>query len=324
LTARAQALTRRRALALLVGGAAAAAGMTARIEAAPTVLRVAYIPIENCAQVLYAKELGFFASANLDVQLQPIPYGSAIASAIAANTIDIGYAATVTVATAHSHGLSFVFVAPANEFSVQKMPQPTSGIVVSATSTIRTGRDLNGKTFGTAGLSSLAEFAPRAWVDANGGDSTTLKFVELPFSQLPEALATGRVDAAFITDPFFSQAKANGRVLGYGLDAVAKEFLVGGWIATSAWATAHPAEVAAFAGAVSRATVWARANPAKAVDILVRYLKVDPAIVSSTQRSLFADTLSPALVQPGIDNAARYGKFAHVPAEELIYAPRSR
>jgi NitT/TauT family transport system substrate-binding protein len=309
-------MNRRHALAAL--GAGALAASAARAGATPA-LRVAYIPIENCAQVFYAKEQGFFESAGLDVQLQPIPYGSAIASAIAANSIDVGFAATVTVATAHSRGLPFVFIAPANEFSARA--KPTTGIVVNATSTIRSARDLNGKIFGTAGLGSLAEFAPRAWIDANGGDSTTVKFVELPFSALPDALASGRVDAAFIADPFFSKAQETGRVLGTGLDAVAKEFIVGGWIATPAWAAANAAGVAGFAAAIARATAWANANPLKAADTLVRYLKVDPATVAATPRSIFAERLTPALLQPGIDNASRYGKFAHIPAQDLVYVP---
>jgi NitT/TauT family transport system substrate-binding protein len=311
-------MNRRNALATLAAGAAVLGGASRSI-AAPVPLRVAYIPIENCAQVFYAKEQGFFTDANLDVQLQPIPYGSAIASAIAANSIDVGFAATVTVATAHSRGIPFVFIAPANEFSAQA--KPTTGIVVSAASTIRSARDLNGKIFGTAGLGSLSEFAPRAWIDANGGDASTVKFVELPFPALPEALATGRVDAAFIADPFFSKAKETGRVLGTGLDAVAKEFIVGGWIATPAWAAANAATVAGFSGAVARATAWASANPLKAADTLVRYLKVDPATVAATPRSIFAEHLSLALLQPGIDNASRYGKFAHIPAQDLVYTP---
>jgi NitT/TauT family transport system substrate-binding protein len=312
------AVNRRRALASL-GAGAVAFGTATRAFAKPATIRVAYIPIENCAQVFYAKEQGFFESANLDVQLQPIPYGSAIASAIASNAIDVGFAATVTVATAHAKGLPFVFIAPANEFSARA--QPTTGIVVSAASGVRTARDLNGKIFGTAGLGSLAEFAPRAWIDANGGDSSTVKFVELPFSALPDALASGRVDAAFIADPFFSKAKESGRVLGTGLDAVAKEFIVGGWIATPAWATANAAAVAGFAAAIARATAWANANPLKAADTLVRYLKVDPAAVAATSRSIFAEKLTLALLQPGIDNASRYGKFAHIPAQDLVYVP---
>jgi NitT/TauT family transport system substrate-binding protein len=311
-------MNRRNALTVL-GAGAVALGATTRAGAAKSTLRVAYIPIENCAQVFYAKEQGFFESAGLDVQLQPIPFGSAIATAIAANSIDVGFAATVTVATAHSRGLPFVFIAPANEFSARA--KPTTGIVVGASSTIRSARDLNGKIFGTAGLGSLAEFAPRAWIDANGGDSTTVKFVELPFSALPDALASGRVDAAFIADPFFSKAQETGRVLGTGLDAVAKEFIVGGWIATPAWAAANAGDVAGFAGAIARATAWASANPLKAADTLVRYLKVDPATVAATPRSIFAEKLTPALLQPGIDNASRYGKFAHIPAQDLVYVP---
>lgn len=235
--------------------------------------------------------------------------------------MDIGYATAVTVATAHSHGLPFVFIAPANKFVFRGLREQTSGIIVSATSPIRSARDLNGKTFGAAGLASLSEFGPRAWVDANGGDSSTIKFIEMPFSQLPEAVNAGRIDAAFIVEPFFAKVKETGRLLAVGLDAVAREFIVAGWTATATWAKSHPTEVFAFSSAIERATLWAQQNSTKAADILVQYLKVEPRFVASTQRAVFADKLAPALLQPSVDNAARYGKFSSFQAEELMYVP---
>ena len=62
-------------------------------------------------------------------------------------------------------------------------------MLVAANPTVKSGKDLNGKTIGTPGLNTLGEYGVRAWVDANGGDSTTLRFVELPFPVMPAALA---------------------------------------------------------------------------------------------------------------------------------------
>jgi len=75
-------------------------------------IRVAYVPFEGAAQVLYDKEQGFFAKEGLDVTLQPIPLGSAIASAVASDAVDIGFSAITTLAIAHEKQIPFVIVAP--------------------------------------------------------------------------------------------------------------------------------------------------------------------------------------------------------------------
>jgi len=307
-----------------MGTAALAAALPRPVRAqTPATLRVAYIPTENCATAYYAQELGLFAKAGIDVALEPINFSGAIASAVLAGSIDIGNSSTLTMTVAHHKGLPLVFVAPGNAFRLRKTPE--SGIVVGASSTIRTAADLNGKTFGCAGLGSFGEFIPRAWVDANGGDSSTMKFAEFPNAELGTAVTTGRAAAAFISPPAFSKALGDGcRMLAVASDAVAKEFMGSGWFATTEWAKAHPAAVTAFAGALHDATAWVNANPDKGVDILVKYLKLDRAVLTASERVIFCERLTPGLLQPPINVVARYSKFPAFPAQDLIFVAPPR
>src|ERR1700684_1951539 len=171
---------RRGALSLL-GGAAALPllGAPAAAQSDMTV-RVAYIPFEASAQLIYANELGLWTKAGLNVEMQPIPFGAAIAAAVASNAVDVGYATVMTLASAHSKKIPFTMLAAANAFDVS---QPPGGMLMSANRNVRKGVDLNGKLIGTPGLNTLGEYGVRAWVDAGGGDATTLRFVELPFSE---------------------------------------------------------------------------------------------------------------------------------------------
>jgi NitT/TauT family transport system substrate-binding protein len=312
----------RRSAFLASAAAVAAASSPFPVRADATPVRLAYIPTENNAQAFYAQELGLFAKAGLDVRMQPINFSAAIASGVLSGAIDIGNSSSLTLTVAHNKGLPLVFVAPANAFLLHK-GNAESGIVVAAASPIRVARDLNGKTFGCSGLGSFGEYIPRAWVDANGGDSSTMKFVEAPNAELGAAVSSGRADAAFISPPAFQKALAeeNCRLLAIASDAVAKEFMASGWFATTAWAKANAATVAAFASAIHDATLWARANPDKTVDILVKYLKLDPAVVRSSTRATFLDGLTPAMLQPPINVVARYAKFPPFAADELIYTP---
>ena len=311
------AVDRRSALTML--GAAATLpllGRPARAES-ETLVRVAYIPFEASAQLFYAQELGLWEKAGLNVIMQPNPFGAAIAAAVASNAIDMGYATVMTLASAHAKKIPFTIVAAANAFDIT---QPPNGMLISASPAVKTGKDLNGKTIGSPGLNTLGEYGVRAWVDANGGDSTTLRFVEIPFPEMPGALGTGRIDAAFVAEPLLTPAKRAGHVVGIEFDAIAKSFLVAGWFTTTDWAKAHPDAAARFAKVIQDATDWAQKNPAKCPDILAKYLKVEAAAAAQTPRTFFAKSLVPAQIQPGIDLTARYAKFPPFPAQELMYA----
>jgi NitT/TauT family transport system substrate-binding protein len=317
-----RSVDRRGALSLL--GAAAALPLLRAPAAAQSdmTIRIAYIPFEASAQLFYAQELGLWSKAGLNVQLQPNPFGAAIAAAVASGAIDIGYATIMTLASAHSKKLPFTIVAAANAFDVS---QPPGGMLMSASKDIRKGVDLNGKTIGSPGLNTLGEYGVRAWVDAGGGDATTLKFVELPFSEMPAALSTGRIDAAFVAEPFVGPAKKVAHTVAVEFDAIANSFLVAGWFTTNEWAKSHQRAVALFAQSMREAVEWAQKNPAQCPAILAKYLKVDPVVVAASPRTYFAKALDPAQLQPGIDLTAKYAKFPTFPAQELIYvAPRRR
>jgi NitT/TauT family transport system substrate-binding protein len=316
-----RSIDRRGALAML--GAAATLpvlGAPAEAQSAMTI-RVAYIPFEASAQLFYAAELGLWTKAGLNVQLTPNPFGAAIAAAVASNAVDVGYATVMTLASAHSKKIPFTIIAAANAFDVS---QPPGGMLMSASKDVRKGVDLNGKIIGSPGLNTLGEYGVRAWVDAGGGDATTLKFVELPFSEMPAALAAGRIDAAFVAEPFLTPAKKVAHTVGVEFDAIANSFLVAGWFTTNDWAKNHQRAVALFAQSMRDAVDWAKQNPAKCPDILAKYLKVDPVQVAATPRTFFAKTLDPAQVQTGIELTAKYAKFDTFPASELIYSPPRR
>jgi NitT/TauT family transport system substrate-binding protein len=280
-------------------------------------LRVATIPAENGAQVYYAKEMGFFVKAGLNVEIQSLQNSGATASALASNAIDVAYGTLVPLSIAHTKNIPFVVVAPAVVYTASA---PNSALVVGVNSPLKTAKDLTGKVLGINGVGNISEYGPRAWIDANGGDSNTVHFLELPFSEMQNALGAGRIDAAWVTEPFLASAKKNGRVLATAFDAIAKEFLVGIWFTTAQWAKDHPDAVGRFAAVMRQTADWANKNQAKTAEILVKYTKMDPAVIATTVRSRYGDRVTPALMQPVINVSAKYGKFQPFPASELIYA----
>jgi NitT/TauT family transport system substrate-binding protein len=285
-------------------------------------LRLATLPSDAGSQPYYGLDMGFFAKAGVAVRLDTQQSGPAIAAAVASGALDIGFSNTISIAAAHKRGLPFTFVAPG---SIYVSAAPTSALLVRKDSSLRTARDLNGKTIGANALKNIAQFAPLAWVDQNGGDASTLRFVELPADAMAAALESNRIDAGMMPEPQISQARATCRVFAKAYDAIGEGFMIAGWFATTAWADAHPDLVRRFSVAMREASLWANRNPALSLPILEKYTKLDPLVARQVIRARFAEVLTPQIVQPSIDIVAHYKVIdAAYPAQELIYAGNRR
>jgi AAHS family 4-hydroxybenzoate transporter-like MFS transporter len=291
--------------------------LPARAQTLP-VVHVTLVPIDAGAEVFYAKDMGFFAKAGIDVDIQTAANGGAAAAAVAGNAVDIGYSDMVSIASGFAHGVPFVVVAPA---ALHEATEPTNYLMVAANSPIRTAKDLSGKIVAGSGLGTISGYAPRAWIEANGGDVAAVKFVELPFPQMQPALDAGRVDAVAIAEPFLSIARKTDRIIASPYDAVAKEFLISAFFTTSTWAKEHPDLLNRFVTAMHEAAVWGNANHAKSAEILLKYAKIDPELAANMVRIHYGERLSPALMQPVINVAAKYSKFTPFPADAIIYKP---
>jgi NitT/TauT family transport system substrate-binding protein len=197
------ARTRRAALALTGGGFAVLAAPVRAQQA--TVIRIAAVPTDGASAPYYAKEMGFFARAGLDAEISTMPAASAIAAAVTGGAVDIGFSPLDVLAGIHVKNVPLVVITPASEYVSPDM-QRSIGIVVPQSSTAQQAKDLNGKILASNGLHSFGEEAGKAWIDRNGGDSSTLKYVEMPFPAMAGAIEAGRVDAVVVVEPFLAGA----------------------------------------------------------------------------------------------------------------------
>jgi NitT/TauT family transport system substrate-binding protein len=304
----------------MLGGVAgtAAFGFATRVaRAAETPLQIAMLPVDPAAGAYYAQDLGYFRDAGLRPSLQVIQAGSAVVAAVLSNAIDIGWSNPISVAAARLRGLPLVCIAAGG---VYVDGQVTAGIVVPNASPAKTAKDLNGKTIGISGLKTLGEWSSAAWIDKNGGDSRSIHWVEMPFPEMPTALAQNRVDAAYAAEPFITLSKDSARVFADAFGAIAPRFMIGSWITTQSWADAHKDVVAHFAQAMARASLWANDHHDQSALILAKYSKLDPAVTKTMARVAYGTRPVAAEIQPVLDVAFRYGALsAQVNADDLIY-----
>ena len=297
--------------------ASAALALAPRVVRGDGPLRVMTLPIDQGAQCFYAADLGMFKKAGLDAQVSITNFGTQVAAAVAGGSIEIGQSNIMSLAAAYAQGLPFALIAGAGLYSTAK---PTSMMIVAKNSPLKTAKSLNGKTVAVNGLKSITQISVQAWADQNGGNSQSIKFVEMPFVEMEGALMSGRIDMALLADPNATTLLAGGhtRPFGKAFDAIGKEFLIGGWFAKTDWIAANTDTVKKFVAVMRESAQWANkpANFSQSAAILEKYTKVT---VGAANRVAYAERLDPALIQPSIDTAAKYGILkASFPAAKMI------
>jgi NitT/TauT family transport system substrate-binding protein len=312
-------LKRRAALALASGALVACASLQAS-AANQTPLSVGSSAEDDIGPVLYGIATGAFANAGLDVQITLLGSGSAAAAAVAGGTLQIAKSSSLPLVAAHARGLPFTIVAAG---TISTTDHPSSVIVVRPGSPLRAPRDFNGKTFGQNSLGDVGMLLSRGWLDANGGDSRTLKFLEMPGTAVGPALAEGRIDAATLRNPGLAAviAAGQGKAFAHPGDALGRRIVISAWFSTIEYVAANRDVVRRFASVMHDASTYSNANPHEMAKYLAPYFHQDVAILQRTDPALLGATLDAGELQPIVDAAQRYGLIAKTfPAAELLAA----
>jgi NitT/TauT family transport system substrate-binding protein len=205
----------------------------------------------------------------------------------------------VTLIDAHARGIPFTLIAPSGIITRGSM---YAAALVRSDSPIKTGADLNGKTFAVPAIKDLNQIAAMAWVDQNGGDSRTLKFIELSAPATIAALESGKT-----------------RIMAQVFDAFGSRFANTGWFTTTDYAKNNPDTVTRFVNVMRQASQLAYSHHAETAALLAEYFKGDPKVYARMARVEFAETLDPRDIQPLIDAAAKYKAIDRTfPAQEMI------
>jgi NitT/TauT family transport system substrate-binding protein len=277
------------------------AGWSTVAGAQTPVIHIGTTGKDTDAEAFFAADLGFFQRAGLDVDIQVLPNGAAIAAAVAGGSLQLGNTNVLTLAKAHEHGLPFSIIALSAVYSDAK---PATVFVVDPASTITTAKDLAGKIVAGVSLGGLDQLSMEAWIDQHGGDSSAEKYVEMHTSETVPALERGAIGAANLSEPEMSAFRGRYRVLGNSYGAVAKHFAQTGWFATNDWIAQNPDLVRKYQAVMVDAAAWASdpANHERASQILAKYAQS----TSADAVAHYAKTNDPALVQPVIDQAVKY------------------
>jgi NitT/TauT family transport system substrate-binding protein len=310
-------VTRRSSLAALASFFAAAR-LGARADGADlTPLAFGTMAGDAAGESFYAVEQGYFKDAGFDAKLTVLNNTASLASAVAGDSLAIGFGSCIPIGRAFLRGINFKYIAPA---AVYEGP-PTPNVVMAAkSSTYASGKDLNGQIVAVNGLNDLTHYETLAWLDQTGGDLKQFRVIETPFSEIPSALAQGRVAAGSLAEPFTTAALDTCKVIGDAAAPVGKRYMVTGWFASTAWLDKNPGDAKKLQTMLLQVAKWANTHHAQTAPILAKYNKVTLDVAMKMTRSHYGETkLTPAIMQPVLDLASKYGEMPKVSAADLIW-----
>ncbi|MBB5113480.1 NitT/TauT family transport system substrate-binding protein [Micromonospora echinospora] len=284
-----------------------------------TTVRLASSPLGHLAPIYLAQERGIFARHGLKVEVDTETSDLTSVPAVLAGKVDFATGDLTTLIVARSKGLDVKAVVPASA-STGKAGADYGALVVKGDSGITSAKQLEGRTVSVNILTNIAAAAAREAVRADGGDPAKVKLVEIPFPQAPAAVGAGRVDGAWVVEPFLSAAKAQGAVpVGWGFTDLAPDLTVSAWYAAGSYASKNAKTVTAFRGAVREAYAYARDHEDEVRAKIPTFTEIKPEVAAKITLTGLRDEVSRQAAEKLAGYAQRDGLITTTPdLDELI------
>ena len=267
-------------------------------------VKIAIIAVDATAQVMIAKHRGFFAKQGIDAELMVVGDGTLTVPAVLSGEAQFAGVPVAALAQLKSRN------APVKAVAAGALYEPkvaTTVLMAAPDKRISRARDLMGKRIGVDFLNSIAHIGLLRWLDRGGVSPEDVDIQTLPFPQMIAPLIRGQLDAAWLPEPFATQALQRGaRIIALPFDAVcSQDCLLTMWMSHR---NVDPELAARFRNAVQAAAVWGNQKRNQEVSgrILARYAPVDAKVLAKMTRFAYATRLRPRMGQPWIDLYAEY------------------
>lgn len=296
--------------------------LTTVAQAQTTKIRVSTIPIIDTAPLQVGIAKGFFAAEGLEVDTTPTAGGAMGLPALAAGQVQITFSNVISVVLGAKQGLGFEIIA-AGSNTGEKTPD-LAALIAKKGSTIKTGKDLEGKRVAVNTRNNIIWLYVRAWVQATGGNPDAVTYLEVPFPQMVDAVKGDRVDAAFVVEPFLSAGVASDAVsiVGWPYNAVQKRIPVSQYVATKTFISQNPGVIDRWVRAYNKSVDWTNQNQGSEewTKIIAAYTRLAPEQIRSLSLPPYEKTVDPASIDMVVEQM-RKNKMIEGPfdSKALLY-----
>ncbi|KOG32473.1 ABC transporter substrate-binding protein [Streptomyces resistomycificus] len=246
-----------------------------------TTVKVGVIPIVDVAPLYLGQRKGFFTSRGIKLEMVSAQGGAAIIPGVVSGQFQFGFSNTTSLMLAQVKGVPVKSVANGAATN-GKVGADVTGVAVRKDSSIKSAADLAGHTVAVNTLQNIGDTTVRESVRQAGGDPSEVKFVEIPFDQMPAALDDGRVDAAWMGEPSQTIAKAQGaRIVASPFAETDPELTVATYFTSTQLAQQKPDLVKKFTEAMTESLRYASDHPDEARQVLTAYTKISGDVLKN-------------------------------------------
>jgi NitT/TauT family transport system substrate-binding protein len=285
-----------------------------------THIRVGIIPISNLTPLYAAQKLGFFKDAGMTVETSIGSSGPALAGGLIGGSLDFVYTNYVSVIQAATQGFELMVVAHQN--SAQESPPDAAPLVVRNDGSISKPSDLAGKSIAINALNNINRIAAQYYLERHGVKGEKLKFVEVPFPNMGDALIKGQVDAAAMVEPFVTFMVKSGKLkaLGYPFLEVRPGLDIAGFVAARKFVRDNPVVVERFVAALARANDYLNGNAEARIALTAEFTKSKPELIKQLTLDRWSHTVNVKDLQTLSNLSYEYGlQKAPFKVDDLIY-----
>jgi len=266
------------------GGSASGAPTT-------TAVSVGVIPIIDVAPLYLGVQKGIFAKHGLVVTPKPAQGGAAIVPAVLSGENQFGFSNVVSLLTARDKGVPLISVAGGSS-STGDPQADVNAVLVGPGSALQSAKDLEGKKVAINSLNNIGDTTIKTAVKKAGGDPTKVRFVEIPFPDMPAQLTNKTVDAVWESEPFRTQILGTGgRILFDNLTETYPKLQIAQWFTSEKLRKESPAVVAQFIAAMNESLEYATAHGDEARATLGTYTKIPAAVAAKVVLPNWSTTL---------------------------------
>lgn len=245
----------------------------------PDDVTVGLISILDVAPIYLGKEKGFFSDRDINLTLQPAEAGTETIPAVVSGELQFGFSNVVTLLLAQEQGLPVQVVSNGTN-STGVDGEDFGALMVSGNSPVKSVADLAGKKVAVNVLQNVVELAVRASAAKANIDPNSIEYVKLGFPEMAAALADGRVDAAFVVEPFQQVVLSQGgRAIASSLVDAAPNLSVAMYFTSKQLLSENPDLASRFTDAMNESLAYADSHPDEVREILPTYTKIGPEVI---------------------------------------------
>lgn len=278
-------------------------------------VRVAALPIAETAALWAGIAEGIFAEHGLELEVLPSQGGALAVPALTSGDLDFAIGQPFGPFRADLQDIGVVIIG--NYASSYATGDDINAVVASKASGITRPRELAGRKVSVNSLGAAGDVTIMESVAKDGGDPSTIQFVEVAFPDVPAQLEAGNIDAGWVPEPFVSQLKARGDTF---VVAPYQNTIPGLTTLTTFTTTElmsqQPALIDDFATAMKETLAWAKdpANDAALRQALKANMPtLPPAVADNLKLPEFGWTVDTSSLQKLVDLAVQYGVLPKAP-----------